>query len=84
MNTVCKHGNEWSSRHRFLGTGHIEFFDAEVWAIKLALNLVIEKRDTLLMPGVKTVAVFSDSQAAIQLAAHLQPDPGQSLPSRIN
>ena len=34
--------------------------------------------------GVKMVAVFSDSQAAIRRAAHLEPSPGQRLARRIN
>jgi hypothetical protein len=33
---------------------------------------------------VKTVAIFSDSQTAIQQAAHLEPCPGQQLARRIN
>jgi hypothetical protein len=33
---------------------------------------------------VKTVAVFSDSLAAIRRAAHLQPGPGQQLARQIN
>jgi hypothetical protein len=36
------------------------------------------------MHGVKMVAVFSDSQAAIRRAAHLEPGPGQRLVRRIN
>jgi len=39
--------------------------DAEQWVIGLALEVTIEKRQTLQRHGVKTVAVFSDSQAAI-------------------
>jgi len=62
---VCKHGTQWKSRHSFLGTGHMEVFDAKMWAIGLALDVAIEKSETLQRDGVKTVAVFSDSQAAI-------------------
>ena len=62
---VCKHGNELSSRRSFLGTRHMEVVDAELWAIGLAPDVAIEKRETLQMHGVKTVAVFRDSQAAI-------------------
>jgi len=62
---VCKHGHELRPRLSFLGTGRMEGFDAELWAIGLALNVAIEKRETLQVHGVKTVAVFSDSQAAI-------------------
>jgi len=81
---VCKYGNQWRSRRSFLGTGRIEVFDAEMWAIGLALDLAIEKIDTLQKHGVRTVAVFSDSQAAIRRAAHVEPGPGQRLARGIN
>jgi hypothetical protein len=81
---VCKQGNEWRSRRSFLGTGHMEVFDAKLWAIGLALDEAIEKRETLQMHGVKTVAVFCDSQAAIRQAAHLEPGSRQRLARRIN
>jgi hypothetical protein len=58
---VCKHRNEWRSHRSFLATGPMKVFDAELWAIGLALDVVIEKRETLQVHGVKTVAVFSDS-----------------------
>jgi hypothetical protein len=57
---VCKHGNEWRSRRSFGGTGRFEVFDAELWPIRLALDVGIEKRETLQKHGVKTVAVFSE------------------------
>jgi ribonuclease HI len=81
---VCKHGNQWRSRRSYLGTGRMEVFDAELWAIGHALEVTIEKRETLQKHGVKTVAVFSDSQAAIRRTAHLEPGPGQRLARRIN
>jgi hypothetical protein len=62
----CKHGNEWRSHHSFLGTGRMEVFDAELWAIALAPDVAIKKRETLQKHGVKPVAGFSDSQAAIR------------------
>jgi len=62
---LCKHGNEWRSRRSFLCTGRMQIFDAELLAIGLALDMAIEKRDTLEKHGVKTVTVFSDLQAAI-------------------
>jgi len=74
---VCKHGNQWRSRNSYLGAGRMEVFDAELWAIGLALDVTIEKRETLQRHGVKTVAVFSDSQTAIRRAAHLEAGPGQ-------
>ena len=81
---VCKHRNEWRSRPSFLGTRCMEVFEAEPWVIGLALEVAIEERDKLQEHGVKTVAVFSDSQATIQRMAHLEPGPGQSLARRIN
>jgi len=62
----------------------MEVFDTELWAIGLALDVVIEKREKLQEHGVKTVAVFSDSQAGIRRTAHLEPGPGQRLARRIN
>jgi len=81
---VCKHGNEWRSRCRILGTRGMEVFDAELLAIMLALDVAIENRETLQVHGVKMVAVFSDSQAAIRRVAHLEPGPWQRLARRIN
>jgi len=52
--------NEWRPRRSFLGTGCMEVFDAEQWAIGLALDVAIEKRDTLQVHGVMTVADCSD------------------------
>jgi ribonuclease HI len=62
----------------------MEVFEAELWAIGLALDMMIERRETLQNHGVKTVAVFSDSQAAIRRTAHLEPGPGQRVARRIN
>jgi len=44
---VCKHRDEWRSRCSYLCTGRMEVFDAEHWAIGLALKVTIEKRETL-------------------------------------
>jgi hypothetical protein len=62
----------------------MEVFDAELWAIGLAREVTIERRETLQRHGVKTVTVFSNSQAAIRRTAHLEPGPGQRLARRIN
>jgi len=63
---VGKHGNEWMSPGSCLGTGPMEVFDYELWAIGLSLDVAIEKRETLQRHRVKTVAGFCDSQAAIR------------------
>jgi len=81
---ACKHRNEWRSCCSFLCTRCMEVFDAELWAIRIALDMAIDKRDTMQMHAVKTVAAFSDLQAAIRSAAHLEPGPGQRLARRIN
>ena len=52
--------------------------------IRLALDVAIEKRETLQMHGVKIVAVFSDSQATIRQVAHVEQGPGQRLARGIN
>jgi len=49
---VCKHGSEWRTRRSYLGTGCMEVFDAELWAIGLALGETIKKRETLQRHGV--------------------------------
>jgi len=81
---VCKHKDEWRSRRSNLCTGRMEIIDAELWAIGLALEETIEKREILQRNGVKMMTVLSNSQAAIRRAAHLEPRPGQPLARRIN
>jgi hypothetical protein len=44
----------------------MEVFDTDPWVIGLALDVAIKKEETLHMDGVKMVAVFSDTQAAIR------------------
>ena len=80
---VCMHRDEWGSRRSYLGTGRMGVIHDELWAIGLALEGTIEKRDILQRYGVKMVVVFSDSQAAIWRAAHLEPGPGQRLARRL-
>jgi len=81
---VREHGNEWRSCRSFQGTGHIEVFDAEPWAIRVTLDMAIDKRESLQLHPVKTVAVFSDSHAATRQAAHMEPGQGQQLAGQIN
>jgi len=35
---VCNHGTDWRTRHRYLGTQHIEVIDAKLWSFGLALR----------------------------------------------
>jgi len=62
----------------------MEVFDAELWAIGVALRKSVARAEALRTHGVTTVAVSSDSQAAIRRTAHLDPGPGQHPPRAIN
>jgi ribonuclease HI len=62
----------------------MEVYDAELWAIGLALQESVKKRDTLQTPGVTQVAVCCDWQAAIPRTEQLEPVPGQHLGRWIN
>ena len=62
----------------------MKVFHSELWAIRLALEVAIEKREALQMNGARTVAVFSDLQATMRRPAHLEPGPGQRLARPIN
>jgi ribonuclease HI len=62
----------------------VDVFDAELWVIRLALDVTIEMRETLQRHGVEMLGVFSDSQAAIRWMAHLALGHGQRLARRIN
>jgi len=57
----------------------MQVFDADLWAIGLALRESVKKKYILQTHGVTKVAVFSDSQAAIRQMEHLEPGPGQHL-----
>jgi len=58
--------------------------DGAFWAIGLACDMAITKRETLQKHGVKTVAVFSNSQAIIQRITQRQLGPAQQLARHIN
>jgi hypothetical protein len=62
----------------------MQVFDSERWAIGVALRKSVAKAESFRTHVVTTVAVFSDSQAAIRRTAHLDPGPGQQLPRTIN
>ena len=74
-----KHSNEWRTRLRYLGTGPMGALDAEPWAIGLTVGEAVKTSARLQDDGVKMVAVFSDSQAAIRRMAHLEPGPGRRV-----
>jgi len=61
-----------------------EVFDAELWAIGLALRESVKRKDTLRTHRVTKIADFSHWQAAIRRTEHLEPGPGQPLARWIN
>jgi hypothetical protein len=62
----------------------MEVFDAELWAIWIALKETTKKADRLLVQGVQKATVFSDSLAAARRAAHFEIGPRQQLVRWIN
>jgi len=62
----------------------MEDFDADLRAIWVALQKSIAKAEELWAHGVMTVAVLSDSQAAIRRTVYLDPGPGQYLARALN
>jgi hypothetical protein len=59
-------------------------FKCEMWTIGLALDMAIDKSETLWNHRVTMVAVITNSQAAIRQTAHLELGPGQRLAKQIN
>jgi hypothetical protein len=43
---VCKHGDRWKAFRSHLGTGRVDVYNAELWAIRLALQESVKKKDT--------------------------------------
>jgi len=59
-------------------------FNAELWAIGVALRKSVARAEVLRAHRVMTVAMFGDSQAAIRRTTHLDPGPGQHLARAIS
>ena len=68
-----KEGNGWSQRGVYLGRNK-EVFDAEVFAIRLALQVLDERAERD-----RSYTIFSDSQAALSRVQHDRTGPGQTL-----
>jgi len=81
---VCKHSEEWRTWRCDLGTERVEVFNTELWAIGLMPGETVKRWKWLQEHRVNTVALFSDSQAAIRRTAHLELGPGHRLARRIN
>jgi hypothetical protein len=61
----------------------MDIIDAELWAIGIALEEMIEKSEILQRHRVPIVAVISDSHAGIRRAAHLEPGSRERVARRI-
>ena len=81
---VCLTREGWTVFRGYLGTGWMEVSNSELWAIGVALRQSVARAEALPAHGVTTVAVFSDSQAAIRRTVHQDPGPGQYLARTIN
>jgi len=81
---VCLNRDGWTLFRSYLGTGQIEVFDSELWALGVALWKSVARAEALQAHGVTTVAVFSDLQAAIRWTIYLDPRAGQDLARAIN
>jgi len=81
---VCLNGDGGTVSRIYLGTGQLDVFDIELWAIRVVLRMSIARAVALQVHGVMTVAEFSDSQTANRRTAHQDPWPGQHLATAIN
>jgi len=81
---VCKHrdGRETFASH--LGTRSMGVYNAELWAIGLALRESLQKMITVQTPGETAVVIVSDLQAAIRHTEHLEPGPAHHLARWMN
>jgi len=57
---VCSNGYSWTVFPSYLGTGRIEVFDAELWAIRIALQKSVARPEALKVHGVTRVAIVCD------------------------
>jgi len=82
--SVCLTGDGWTVFRSYLGTGRMEVFHVELWAIGVTLRKSVVRAEALRAHGVTTVAVFSESHTAIRRRTHLDPGPVQHLATAIN
>jgi len=77
-------GESWKALRSYLRKGRMEVFDAELWAIWIALKKTVKRGEILHAQGVQKTVIFGDSQAAVRRAAHLEIGPGQQVTRWIN
>jgi len=80
---VCQSGDGWTVFPSYLSTGRMEDLDVDVRAPILELLKSVSRVEALRAHGIMSVAMCSDSQAAIRWTAHLDPWPGQHR-ARVN
>jgi hypothetical protein len=77
-------GDGWMVFRSNLGTVSMKVFKAEQWAIGVAHRKSVAQSEALQAHRMMTVALISDSQAAIRRTMHLDPGTGQQLARAIN
>jgi hypothetical protein len=82
--TLCQHGDIWKAFRCHVGTGRMEVYDAERWAIGLALRESVKMRKTLSTHKVMKGGIISDWQVAIRRREHLEARPAQAVARWIN
>jgi len=76
---VCNHSERggWRALRSYLQKGRMEVFDAEMWVIWITLKEIAKRAERLRAQGVQKTIIFSNSQAAVPRAAHLETGPRQ-------
>lgn len=81
---LSNHRNGCKTFCSHLGTGRVKVYDVELWAMRLALQVLVGTRIVLQTTGVMGVAIVSESQAVIQRMEHQDPGHMQPLARMIN
>jgi hypothetical protein len=65
-NGESRSGERWKAFRSYLPKGQIEVFDAELWAMWIALKETAKGGERLHFQGVHRIVIICDSQAAVQ------------------
>jgi len=81
---VCFQVDGWPLFRSYLGTGQMEAFHLELWAMGVTLRKYVARAEALPAHRVTTVAVFSDSQESTRWTIHWDQGPEQHLARAMN
>ena len=65
-NGESRSGERWKALRSYLRKGQMEVFDAELWAMWIALKETAKGGERLHTQGVQKIVIICDSQAAVQ------------------